>query len=149
MTLMKRLLLSILLLILTLTLCACSESHHIAKDGDLNISIPENSSADDAAEAIKPFLGKWYFESVSDENGTDLLEDSYYVFGENKKVEITRIQNDEAKTATYRYKVNEGHIIFTDKESQESIKAAFVFNGDTLTLTFPNYTHTLTKTTEE
>jgi uncharacterized lipoprotein YehR (DUF1307 family) len=148
MTLMKRLFLSILLLVLTVTLCACSGSYHTAKEGDLNISIPVDTSSD-SDEAIKPFLGKWNIESISDENGTDKPENSYYVFGEDKEVEYSKVQNGKTVTLNFRYKVNEDRVIFTHKESQESIKGTFVFNGDTLTLTFPNYTHTLTKATEE
>ncbi len=145
---MKRLFLSILLLVLTVTLCACSGSHHTAKEGNLNISIPENTSSD-SDEAIKPFLGKWNIESISDENGTDKPENSYYTFNENKKVDIVRYQDGEALSVSFRYKVNEDKITFTEKESGESINAQFVFEENKLKLTFAEYSQVLVRENEE
>ncbi len=146
---MKRISLCILSFLLIISLCSCKKSHVKAKDGDLNVSIPENVYANQDNSAIEPFLGKWKIESVSDVNGTDRLENSYYTFNENKKVDIVRYQEGETLSVTLRYKVKEDKITFTEKESGESIKAHFVFEENKLKLTFAEYSQVLVRENEE
>jgi len=146
---MKRISLCILSFLLIISLCSCKKNHVKAKDGDLNVSIPENIYANQEAAAIEPFLGKWKIESISDVNGTDRVDDSYYTFNENKRVDIVRYQDGETLSVSFRYKVNENRITFTDKESGESIKAHFVFEEDKLKITFAEYSQVLVRENEE
>lgn len=146
---MKRISLCILSFLLILSLCSCKKGHVKAKDGDLNISIPENVYANQDNSAIEPFLGKWKIESISDVNGTEKPENSYYTFNENKRVDIVRYQDGETLSVSFRYKVNEDKITFTEKESGESIKAHFVFEENKLKLTFAEYSQVLVRENEE
>lgn len=140
---MKRISLCILSFLLILSLCSCKKGHVKAKDGDLNISIPENAYATQDAATIEPFLGKWKIESISDANGTEKPKNSYYTFNENKKVDIVRYQDGETLSVSYRYKVKEDKITFTEKESGESIKAHFVFEENKLKITLAEYSQVI------